>query len=342
MKDVLDDALEAISRTAPDFENGNTNHAPMVAETLVALGREEMVLGWVDAYRRDLGTQDRPSERPPLDADWREALGTARLWPEWVGLFRRELAERAWKDVLDPWASRLAPGLSGDATHGLIRTAHAARGLGQAVTEPRLNELADALAYWAATYHDFGPAPPKLEHFPLEEALAQVPDLDPPPGNNIDKTLDGLDGLPEFAPVINLLETGPDPLADLSALTERFAAVYLSNAHQPSRVFAVVHAVTGPSALRLLAPHVTKSTRELLLLYAWQAAAAIYGVWGKDRSIPEVSREPLSADYLTEAAVSNGAAHAIKFVEACLREYECNPSPVYLAAAADAAMRLRG
>ena len=342
MKDVLDDALEAISRTAPELENGNSNHAPMVAETLVTIGRDEMVLEWVDAYRRDEGTRDRPSERPPFEADWREALGNARLWPEWVGLFRRELAEQPWKDVLDPWASRLAPGLSGEATHGLIRTAHAVRALGQAETKPRLNELADALAYWAATYRDFGPAPPKREHFRLEEALAQVPDLNPPPGSNIDKTLDGLHGLPEFAPVINLLETGPEPLADLSALTERFAAVYLSNAHDPSRVFAVVHAVTGPSALRLLAPHVTKSTRELLLLYAWQAAAAIFGVWGEDRSIPEVSPEPLSRDYLTEASVANGAAHAIKFVEACLREYECNPSPVYHAAAADAAMRLTG
>jgi hypothetical protein len=342
MPDVLDEALEAISTTAPDLENGNTNHAPMVAETLVTIGRGEAVPAWVDAYRRENGTRDRPSLRPPIDEDWRESLGQSRLWPEWVGFFQRELAEHSWHDVIDPWSARLAPGLSGEAMHGLIRTAHAARSLGSSETEPRLNELADALAYWAATYHDFGPAPPKLQHFPLEGALAQVPELQVEQGGNIDQTMRRLDGSTTFAPVINLIETGPDPLADLSALTARFAAVYLGNASDEGRVFAVVHAVTGPSALRLLAPYVTKSTRELLLLYAWQAAAAIYGVWARERSVPVVTWEPVTRDDLLDASVANGAAHAIKFVEACLREYESSASPIYLAAAQDAAQRLRG
>jgi hypothetical protein len=339
--DILDDAFVALSVTAPNLTDGNTNHAPMVAETLVTIGRGDAVPTWVDAYRRQVGTEDRPAARPPL-TDWRESLGKPRLWPEWVGLFRTELAEEGWQDVLDAWSARLAPGLSGEATHGLIRTAHAARALSQAETEPRLNELADALAYWAATYHDFGSVPGTLVHYKLDEALDHVPDLNPPPGSNIDTTLAGLDGSDQFVPVINLLRTGRDPLADLSALTERFAAVYLSNAHEPGRVFAVVHAVTGPSALRLLAPHVTKSTQSLLLLYAWQTAAAIYGVWGKDHSRPEVPRQAATLADLTEASVANGAAHAIKFVEACLREYEHNPAPVYLAAAQDATQRLTG
>ena len=341
MNDPLDDALQAIGLTAPDLDNGNTNHAPMVAETLVSVGRGETVLEWVDAYRRELGTRDRPSERPPL-TDWRESLGNTHLWPEWVALFRRELDEQPWRDVLEAWTARLAPGIAGAATHGLSRTAHAARALGQAETKPRTHELADALAYWAATYHDFGPAPPRLDHYALDDALNRVPDLDPPPGSNIDTTLGALDGSREFAPVINLLETSTDPLADLSALTERFALIYLSNAHDPARVFAVVHAVTGPSAIRMLAPHVTKSALELLLLYAWQTAAAIYSVWGKDRTMPEVSREAVANEQLIEASINNGAAHAIKLVEACLREYEYNPSPAYRAAAADAVLRLEG
>ena len=341
MTSILDDAFEALSETAPDLSGGNTNHAPMVAETLVTIGRGDAVPAWVDGYRREAGVQDRPSARPPL-TEWRESLGNPRLWPEWVGLFRNELAEQGWKDALDVWSARLAPGLSGEAAHGLIRTAHAARALSKAETEPRLNELADALAYWAATYHDFGPAPPTLVHYPLDEALDHVPDLNPPPGGNIDRTLAGLDDSAQFAPAINLLRTGKDPLTDLSALTERFAALYLSNAHQPERVFALVHAVTGPSALRMLAPLVRKSTQSLLLLYAWQTSAAIYGVWGKDHSPPEVPAPSPDPRSLTEASVANGAAHAIKFVEACLREHECNPSPLYLAAAADAAERLTG
>jgi len=340
MTDVLDEALQAIALTAPDFDDGNTNHAPMVAETLDIIGHGDRILAWIDAYRRDLG--ERPVERPPLTGEWRSALGQPRLWSEWAAFFRAEIAERGWRDVLEAWTARLAPGLSGAATHGFIRTAHAVRGLGRAETQPRLNELADALAYWAATYHAFGSTTTDLLHFSLEDSLARVPDLNPDTSGNIDEALRQLDDSREFAPVVNLLHTGTDPLADLSALTERFAGVYLGNAQDPTRTFAVVHAVTGPSALRLLAPHVSKSAQELLLLYAWQTAAAIYGVWGKNRGAAEVSVVSTSIEELTEASVANSAAHAIKFVEACLREYEHNPAPVYLAAASDAAGRLTG
>jgi hypothetical protein len=340
MDGILDEALELIGKTAPDFANGNTNHAPMVAETLVQLGRADAVTGWLDAYRRDL--QERPSERPPLSVEWREGLGRLDLWPEWVSLFRRELADRPWQEVLEIWVARLAPGLSGEATHGLIRTAHAVRAIAKVETEPRRNELADGLAYWAAGYHSFGQMVINLQHFDLDEALSRVPELNPPPGANIDKTLAGLDDSGEFAPVVNLLATGPDPLADLSKLTERFAAVYLANSHDPARVFAVVHAVTGPSALRLLAPHITPSAQELLLIYAWQVAAAIYGVWGKDHAMPDVPVGTASNADLAQAAVANGAAHAIKLVEACQREYAVNPKPIFLAASFDATQRLTG
>jgi hypothetical protein len=49
-----------------------------------------------------------------------------------------------------------------------------------------------------------------------------------------------------------------------------------------------------------------------------------------------------AADELAAAAAATLDAHAIKFTEACLREYALNPSPVYLVAAADATERLRG
>ena len=44
--------------------------------------------------------------------------------------------------------------------------------------------------------------------------------------------------------------------------------------------------------------------------------------------IPDMGREEL-----IERAVSAGGAHTLKFTETCLREYEINPSTVYMAAA---------
>ena len=40
-----------------------------------------------------------------------------------------------------------------------------------------------------------------------------------------------------------------------------------------------------------------------------------------------------SRDTLIDMAVANGDEHVIKFTEACLREYDRNPLPAYLAAA---------
>jgi Questin oxidase-like len=338
--DVLDEALEALSDVAPDFENGNTNHAPMVAETLVQIGRDDAVMAWVDDYRRALGK--RPAAGQTLSGDWREALGKIECWPEWVTLFRCELSEAPWPAVVDTWSGRLAPGLAGAATHGIIRTAHAVRSLEADATALRLNELADGLAYWAATYHALRWGPDQGASHSLDEALRLVPELNPDRRGNIDQTLDQLDDIEEFGAVGGLLKFANDPLQDLSQLTERFAGIYLQNAAEPAAIFALVHVVTGPSSLRLLAPHISAANSRLLLRYAWQAAAAIYAVYVRDYGMPAMMTEPSTNDLLLEAAVDSGAAHAIKFAEACLREYKIRPQPIFLAAASDAVKRLDG
>jgi hypothetical protein len=47
------------------------------------------------------------------------------------------VSEARWQDVLDLWVGRLVPGMSGAATHGAIRTAHAVRALGRPDTPER-------------------------------------------------------------------------------------------------------------------------------------------------------------------------------------------------------------
>ena len=310
--DILDQALEVVSGAAPDFANGNSNHAPMVAETLSFLGRDEAIMPWIEDYRADL--RDRPAGQPALDGDWQEALGKMDLWPAWVALFRRELADGDWHEVLDLWVGRLAPGLSGEAGHGIIRTAHAVRALTSRHSEPRLNELADALAYWAATYHDFKMALPTSYRFGLKKALAHVAPIEVSQAGNIDQTLARLDTIQQFAPVLNLFQPGPDPLADLSALTEHFAGIYLANAHDRKRVFPLIHAFTGPSALRLLAPNLSKPNLSLALQYTWQTAAAIYAVWSRDPVAPDSvadageSAKETAPDHLAEGANRSDAA----------------------------------
>jgi hypothetical protein len=108
-----------------------------------------------------------------------------------------------------------------------------------------------------------------------------------------------------------------------------------------------LHAITGPAALRALLPHVPAELRVTAFAYAWQAVAASAATFG---SVPLSEARPADADQLGSVAaeevksraLDTGDEHAIKLLDACLRETELNPTPVYLRATGDWANRLLG
>ena len=346
MNATIDDALELLAESGPEFAYGAmrlSNHGPMAAEALIALGREGAVVPWVERYKRRL--EDRPEARHPIAPDeWRGALGDIARAGDWTVFFQRELAGAPWRDALDLWARRLAPGLIASATHGVIRTAHAARSLGAGETPLRLRELAEGLAYWAATYMLLPGAPSAasrgLRPAQALRAVETLPADQQRSFGTITSHLRALDTLPSFAGAIDLVNVGADPSLFLSDLTETFAEVYLANAPN-GNVIGLIHAVTGPSAVRLLAPHVSADTTALALRYAWQAAAALYATMAQQPAPASIEVPGEDDQGLIDRAVSTHDEHAIKFTEACLREHALRPQPAYLAAARDASERLR-
>ncbi len=345
--DVMDEALGMLGRTGPEYHGGLANHGPMAAEALVTLGRLEAVVPWVERYKRSL--QDPPSPRDAITTDnWREALGQYRRVGDWIAFFERQLKEKPWSSVLNEWLPRLAPGLVAAAAHGLIRTGHAARSLSLKDNPSRRLELAHGLAYWAARYQVLPQAPVSSETsrgvLTPGQALKQV-ELLPAEGSRrglISDELNRLSTLPSFAKVPGLVDASGNPALFLSDLTESFARVYVENARGIGSVIAFIHAVTGPSALRLLLPYVKPEDTANLLRYGWQAAAGLYSAYGS-KAVAAVSKptDPAKED-LIDRAVASDDEHAIKFTEACLREYATNPKPVYLQAAHLAVERLSG
>ena len=95
-------------------------------------------------------TPSRATRSPP--DEWREPLGDIARAGDWIAFFVRELDERPWRDALDIWIRRLAPGIMAGATHGILRTAHAVRALERSENPLRVHELAEGLGYWAARY----------------------------------------------------------------------------------------------------------------------------------------------------------------------------------------------
>ncbi|MEX2236863.1 MAG: questin oxidase family protein [Dehalococcoidia bacterium] len=341
MPATLDDALEILAQSGPEFGGGLSNHGPMAAEALVRLGRPEEVVGWTESYRRRL--LERPQARDHIvPTEWREALGDITRVEDWSVFFRRQLDAASWPDVLARWVPRLAPGLVAAATHGVIRTAHAVRSLEDEATPLRLRELAEGLAYWAARYQTLPGTPSPAGDLPPSEALQRVALLpEEQRGNDglITEGLDRLHGFPPFEAGVNAVAAPGDADGFLSQLTETFAHAYLANA-AGGRVIAFIHGVTGPATLRIIAPYLDPAARTAALVYAWQAGAAIYSAYGQTPRIGVEDDVVVDIEDLVDRSVATGDEHAIKFTEACLREHRLNPATVFLAAAADATRRI--
>ncbi len=350
---ALDEVLEMLHAQEPRSKQGLSTHAPMVAEALCALGLADRAKAWVAGHAAPVIEVPSPGRRIERDR-WREALGPVRgaptweaelaRWGDWKQYFLDELRDARWQDVLDTWVARLAPGLASAATHGVIRTAHAVRALARRETAVRRAELARGLAYWAAAYEELparaSASPPAAD---LDAALARVPLCSDRPGGSprgsIVAGLREAGRLPGFADVRDLVAVPADLGAGLSALTAAFARAYLRHGTR-AHAIAFVHGVTGPCALRRIAPHVSPATARLAFPYAWQTAAAIHAAYARRDHAARPAEPALAAAELAGRAVENGADHAIKLTEVLLAEHALRPDPAYLAAAEDAVARL--
>ncbi|MGB7923914.1 MAG: questin oxidase family protein [Pyrinomonadaceae bacterium] len=338
--DAMDEALSMLAKSGPEYGGGLSNHGPMAAEALVNLGRPAAVVPWVERYKRQLQDSPVESRRAISRQDWTPALGDFSRVGDWIGFFNRELKESPWRDVLGEWSERLAPGLVAAATHGLIRTGHAARSLGQKETLARRRELAEGLAYWAARYQLLPAASRERVAGSLKPSQAikkvELLPVDRRGRGLISDSLERLEGFAPFAGVADFVDSSVDAHGFISDLTETFAGVYLANA--PRNTIAFIHAVTGPAAIRLLLPYLTPQAKQRLLRYGWQAAAALYAAFagtGQESAV-KIEKQEQRRDDLIERAIANGDEHAIKFTEACLREHALNPKPIYLLAARNA------
>jgi hypothetical protein len=340
---VLDDALERLRGMGPEATHGAPNHGPMAAEALVALGCPDEVPRWVEDYRRELGPM--PQARSPVTGGtWQETLGAIHRIGDWQTFFVAQFAEAPWQTVFGQWMPRLIRGVMAGGSHSLIRTAHAVRALSETATPLRVEELASALAYWAAYYQTL-PGVPRLQGpLDLHRAIERVPRIgrdqrDESKREGVPREfVRVLTEYPDFAEAVDGFGTLEAVDASLSRLTEMGARLYLANASTHPLVF--IHALTGPAAVRLLLPHMPAALHEVALAYCWQAMAAWVAAYDSDAPGAPVDSAPPSESEIIGRALGTRDHHAIKFAEACLREYRLNRQPVYLNAALDWPRRL--
>ena len=333
-RDALDEALEMLAPYAASFSGGLSNHGPMAAEALVALGRPDAVVPWIEHYVKRL--EARPSTHERIEAAaWRDALGDHSRSGDWSALFANELAEAPWREVVGLWVPRLAPGIAAAGTHAAIRAGHAVCSLEVVENAARLDELAEALAYWAADFLALPGTPwdgGTLAPSRAIESIELVPKEKRTGGGLITREMKALLTFEPFEHVIELVDPAagePDFMADLLAT---FAGIYLNTKNSS---FVFLHAVTGAASIRELLPYVAKEHRANVFAYTWQVTAGIVARYARPGLVGdfEVEKSTGTPEELADRAVESGDEHTIKLTAACIREWRRNPDPRLLAAA---------
>lgn len=322
---AYDEALERLHGTGPEFEGSLSNHGPMVVEVLARRGSGTAIHSWTDQYVRRL-------EKPPtsydrlLETHWRAALGDARRLGDWLELFDRQLREEPWERTLERWWPRLLPGIVAGATHGVIRTGHAVQALRAAATAPRVDELGQALGYWAARWQPVPIMSPTGQGSAaaLVEAMPRVPDQ----SGGISDRLSQLPLVADWpATVVALRPAAADQVPDaLRAVVDAVVTAYPRLAHgQPTML---VHAATAPAAVLRVLPSLPRDRWVSSFEAAWSASAAVVAAYAPapaDREVPALTSSgsagfagaagPSDAEDAWGLALRHGGEHVLKLAD---------------------------
>ncbi|MEU4366562.1 questin oxidase family protein [Micromonospora chersina] len=331
---VLDEAYERVRHTGPERNGWLSNHAPMAVEALVYRGHERAVHRWIDDYADKL--EERPRGIRPIPTDeWRDPLGDPVRTGDWLNYFDRELAGEPWREVLVRWWPRLLPGIAAGATHGVIRVGHAIRALLDEETQPRVAELGQGLAYWAARWQPL--APPGAGPYATTDArsaLDAVPRI-PDQRSGIRARLAQLADLtlwPSVAGAVPGTNTDDVPTR-LGGIVD--AAVIRHGTHGYASPVMLVHAATAPNAVLRALPALPPTLWAPSLAAAWAATAAVTAAYAPAEARPAPSAgTDLSLDEVLRRATDTGDAHAIKFVDTASDAYARSGDPALLAIAA--------
>lgn len=328
--------VEAILAEMPawgsEFTRTFANHAPMVLCALAEIGGTPVQMRrFFEHYRGYKKLLPFAPATMPLDAEtWRTVLGERAREPDLRIFFAGEVARLGMDDALRLYLPELAPGVAASAFHALMRTAYG-------VLRQSPSDIAIALAYWAAT---FLALPPATGADPVTddpaEILARVTLIAP----MHDLTLHDLlwqnmrdaCALPEFEPVVDWLEIGPDTMEKMAGVAIRLFAA--------TQHFAALHVVTGLHWIRLLEPFCDRQTYDMLLRVFWQAIASLMRELDFPTLPPEedISRwralEAPDWQSIHAAAAASYDEHDISLAYSASEEMKVYADPLYRVAAA--------
>ncbi len=303
---TLQDLLDHGTGFDCEYGNGLSNHLAMALVALARLGASDARL---NTFAAGYAARKRLSPAPAREAwnpgvAWTPRLGHPAAWTAYRDLFAQWLAYDGADEMLAQTLPALMPGCAAAAFHGLIRTAYGLRA-GHAA------EIADGLAYWAATHQRLGEWPEGVKTT-TDDPIRLLRSLSAGTSSarlislrTADAARDGDVNTTAAHLVIN--EGTPGKLT-------RAAAV----AYADSGNFTALHLVTACHAMRIVAGRLTAEDQTMCWRWFWQAYA--HGVVAAALK-PSPGPAALAWPAIVKAAIASDDEHVIKLVDSC-REHE--------------------
>jgi hypothetical protein len=315
----LERALAWSRQWSVEFPFFLANHLPMVLIALHRMGAsDDRLKAYCRIYHEQNGLVPTPGPVGEIDRDnWRDFLGQREREGDYRAFFAGEVARLGATRAATVYLPELIPGIAASATHAFMRMAYA-------TLIDSDEETGVALAYWAATYLSLGGSQTRAPSTDdPAEALAYM--YGPETFRHVETERDLLWHFmravalkPEFAPVLDLLEIGPET-HDRAARCS--LALYASTLD-----FCALHALTGTHWLRMMAPRTPDSATALR--HFWQAIAALVPkigfpslpakdqleAWRRMRlpDWPEIYREAIMRDDEHDLSLSFSASEEFK------------------------------
>jgi hypothetical protein len=337
MNDLSPPPLSGIDRIMPEmaaygseFAKTYANHAPMVLVALHRLGASpERLYEFFSVYHDVKQLLPFVSEVAKVDrTDWESCIGRREREADLRVFFTGEVGRLGIRDVLLTHLPRLSPGIGASALHALMRTAYALMR-----NDPA--EIANALAYWTATYLAMplstGAAPSTAEP---AEVLARVAEIEAlrklPLHELLWQNMREVGSEPAFAGVVDWLAITPDTPRRLAAASLSLFAATMD--------FCALHAVTGMHWLRIVMPYC--STPDVMMRHFWLCVAALMGemrfpTLPSAEEVEEWRRIPVP-DWpeIMAAAVRSNDEHDLSLVFSASEERRVYGDPLYQLVAA--------
>lgn len=329
--DAVEECIRWSRRFSVEFPVMLANHLPMVLFALERMGADaERLREYCTIYERENGLVPVPPPvRPVTPETFAEGLGDRSREADYRLFFaeqaRRDGAARLARDYLP----RFMPGFTASAFHAFMRTAYAA-------ARGDEEEIATGLAYWATCYLELGratgakpttadPLDTLLYMYGPESFRHVVPESD-----LLWHNMKAVAALPEFRPVVDMLEIRPDMLPRMAKVS---LALFASTMD-----FAALHALTGCHWIRMMAP-ITPDVGQALR-YFWQGITALVPKIGfpkllSDNALEEMRRLP-APDWpdIFRAAVASNDEHDLSLPFSASEEEKVYGDPLYRVVAA--------